>query len=207
MQRVKAKGQTVKGLDCSHYDGLVDFKQVKAAGYEFVWNKCTEGTGNADRSYNVNRAKASAAGMLFGAYHFFRPGLDPLKQAEWFLRNAELKSGDLQPVFDWESFQGPADQAKARIWLERVERACGRKPIIYGSPYSLNQLNLAPEFVLYPLWIAHYGTLEPLVPAPWKVWSFHQYTDRGAVPGIPATDEDIDRFNGPIENLRKFTLE
>lgn len=207
MQRVKAKGQTVNGLDSSHYDGLIDFNQVKAAGYEFMWNKCTEGIGNADRSYNVNRAKANAAGILFGAYHFFRPGLDPIKQADWFLKNAELKSGDLQPALDWESFQGPADQAKARLWLEKVEKACGQKPIIYGSPYSLNALNLAPEFVLYPLWIAHYGTSEPLVPNPWRVWSFHQYSDKGAVPGIPAPDEDIDRFNGSMENLKKFVME
>lgn len=206
MQRVGAKGSVVRGLDVSHYDETIDFAKVKAAGYEFCWAKCTEGTGNRDPRYLANRAKAEAAGMLFGAYHFFRPGLDPIKQAEWFLANAHLMKGDFQPMFDWEVHQGPGDVAKAKQWLDHVERAIGKKPIIYGPPYMLNDFKLPPEFAQYALCVAHYGTTEPLIPAPWKVWSFHQYTDKGDVPGIPAANEDLDRFNGTRENLMKFVI-
>jgi lysozyme len=206
MQRVKAKGDVIRGLDVSHYDETIDFAKVKAAGYEFCWAKCTEGTGNVDPRYKANKAKAKAAGLLFGAYHFFRPGLDPIAQAEWFLKNAAIETGDFRPMLDWEVHQSSSDPLRAKQWLDRVERATGQKPIIYGPPYMLNDYGLPPEFANYALCVAHYGTLEPLVPAPWKVWSFHQFTDKGSVPGIPAADEDLDRFNGTRENLLKFTL-
>ena len=198
---------TVKGLDVSHYDEVIDFAKVKAAGYQFAFSKCTEY--NADNTYARNKAYAQASGLLFGAYHFFHPSRDAKAQAELFLKIAKIVKGDLQPVLDWESTDGVpsgADRARGKVWLDIVEKAVGRKPIIYGGPYFLQALALGPLFAEYPLWVAHYGTSAPLVPSPWRVWSFWQNSDRGNVPGIPAPDEDLDLFNGPLENLKKFTI-
>lgn len=207
MERISAAGVTTKGLDVSHYDGLIDFSAVRGAGFVFCQAKCTEGTAYVDGRYKANKSNAKAAGLFFGAYHFFRPASDPNKQAEHFLKNADLKPGDMQPMFDWEIIQDPRhDWEKAELFLKRVEREIGKKMIIYGGPYFLDQMKLPAWFADHPLWVAHYGTKAPLVPAPWKTWSFWQYSDKGSVPGIPAPDEDMDLFNGPKENVLKFTI-
>jgi lysozyme len=206
MIKVPAKGVTTKGIDVSHYDESIDFAQLKAAGFVFVSSKATEGLNVVDPRYKTNKAKAKAAGILFGAYHFFRPGLDPMKQAQHFLAHADIQAGDMQPMFDWEVTQTPADVGRARIFLDAVEAAIGKKMIIYGPPYMLEDFRLPPRFADYPLWIAHYGTKTPAVPYPWKTWSFWQYTDKGSAPGIPSPDEDMDLFNGPAESVLKFIV-
>lgn len=206
MLKVKPGAVVTKGLDVSTYDAVIDFTEVKAAGFEFVVAKCTEGATIADRFYLRNKQEAKAAGLLFGAYHFFRPGTDAKRQAENFLGNAQLEKGELQPMFDWEVSQGPGDIQKAQTWLDEVERACGKKPFIYGPPYMLNDLRLPESFKEYPLWVANYGVSAPLVPAPWRVWSFWQYSDRGEVPGIPSPQEDMDIFNGPLSQLQKMVI-
>ncbi len=206
MKKVPAKGVTAKGLDVSHYDETIDFAKVKASGFDFCSVKCTEGLSVVDANYKANRAKAKAAGILVGAYHFFRPGMDPAKQAGHFLAHADIQKGDMQPMFDWEVSQGKADVAKAQIFLDLVEKAIGKPMIIYGPPYMLNDFALPDSFKKYPLWVAHYGTTAPLVPAPWTTWSFWQYSEKGSVPGIPATDEDMDLFNGPTVNVLRFTV-
>lgn len=206
MQRVPLIKNPIKGLDVSHYDETIDFKLVKAAGYEFCWAKATEGTGVVDAKYAINRSKAMAAGMLFGAYHFFRPGLDPVAQAQHFLSVAQVKKGDLIPAFDWEVTQGRSDVAKAKLFLDRVEATVGKKMVIYGPPYMLNDFGLGPEFAQYALWVAHYTQAAPLIPGPWKACAFHQFSDKGAVPGVPAADEDLDLWNGSLENLRKMVV-
>lgn len=199
---------TVQGIDVSKWDAHIDFQQVKKAGREFVFAKCSEY--NVDRTYERNRVNAKAAGLIVGAYHFFHPSRDPLSQAEVFLHYCKLGTGDLLPVLDWEStddVQPDQSRASAKIWLERVERAIGKAPIIYTSPYFAKALKLDASWSRYPLWIAHYGVRAPLCPSPWPRWDFWQYTSEGEIPGIPTDDEDFDLFNGTLETLKsKFTI-
>lgn len=207
MIKVAPGNITVAGLDVSHYDEVIDFQKVAASGRKFCFAKCTEYT--SDKTYARNKAKAKDAGLLFGAYHFFHPTKDVEAQASNFLRYADLKPGELLPVLDWETSDGvpsAVDRARGRKWLDIIKRACGKDPIIYGSPYFLADLSLDESFTESPLWIANYNVAAPLVPLPWKMWSFWQHSERGAVPGIPAPDEDLDMFNGPLENLKKLTL-
>lgn len=206
MNRVPLIKNPVKGLDISHYDETIDFAKVKAAGYEFCWSKATESLSVVDSKYAINRQKAKAAGMLFGAYHFFRPGTDPILQAKHFLDVAKPVKGDLLPAFDWEVSQGKSDVPKAKKFLDYVEQAIGKKMVIYGPPYMLNDFGLSLEFAQYDLWVAHYTEAAPLIPAPWKHCSFHQFSEKGSVPGIPAPDEDMDLFNGSLENLYKMVI-
>jgi lysozyme len=206
MKKIPAAGSITKGLDVSHFDKTINFDAVKTYR-DFVFAKCTEY--RPDDTYEHNRLAARKAGLLFGAYHFFHPRKDAKDQAELFLKNAKLEPGDLPPVLDWEStdnIPNITDRVRAKMWLDVVEAAYGKAPIIYGAPYFLQALNLDVTFTKYPLWVAHYGTTMPLVPDPWRVWSFWQHTSTGEVPGIPAPYEDLDVFNGPIENLRKLTI-
>lgn len=207
MVRVPPGPYKVSGLDISHYQGNVDFKQVRASGIEFVFAKCSEYV--ADDKYVQNKAGAKAAGLLFGAYHFFHPSKDPKNQAETFLRIAKLGPGDLPPVLDWESTDNvpsSSDRARGKTWLDLVEKAYGKPPIIYGGPYFLQALGLDESFKRYPLWVAHYGTTAPLVPAPWKSWAFWQFSDKGVTPGVPGAHGDADVFNGPLDALKKYVI-
>lgn len=206
MNRVPLVKNPIRGLDVSHYDESIDFMKVKDAGFQFCWAKATEGLTVIDSRYNSNRAKAKAAGLLFGAYHFFRPGLDPARQAQHFLNHAQPAAGDLIPAFDWEVSQGRGDVAKAKVFLDAVEKAIGKKMVIYGPPYMLNDFSLGQEFKAYDLWVAHYTEQAPLIPGPWTHCAFHQFSDRGSVPGIPAPDEDMDFWNGSLENLKKMVV-
>jgi lysozyme len=197
----------VKGLDVSHYDGPINFEGVKRSGRDFVIAKCTEY--NVDANFARNKTGAKAAGLIFGSYHFFHPLQDAAAQAQNFLNRAQLAKGDLIPTLDWEataSYPSSQDRLRAKLWLNIVEKAIGRAPIIYGSPYFLQSLTLEPLFSRYPLWIAYYGANSPLIPAPWHDWTFWQTTNKGSAPGIPAPDEDLDVFNGTYTDLKKLVL-
>jgi hypothetical protein len=60
--------------------------------------------------------------------------------------------------------------------------------------------NNGAAFAGYPVWIAHYGTDCPLVPAPWSRYNFHQYTDAGRHSGITG-NVDTNRFAGTLADL------
>lgn len=206
MIRVPLIKNPVRGLDVSHYDAGIDFTLVKAAGFEFCWAKATEGTANTDARYAQNAKKARAAGMIFGAYHFYRPAQDPIAQAKHFLSVAQIQKGDLLPMFDWEVKQDHSDPRNAKQFLDHVEAALGKKMIIYGGPYFLDNFVLPDFYAQYPLNVAHYTLGAPLIPRPWKTCSFHQVTDKGNVPGIPAAGEDLDLWNGDLEHLKKMVV-
>jgi lysozyme len=209
MIKVKAGPAIVKGIDISHHNGQVFFNRVKAAGFDFVYAKCSEY--HADSTYLRNKAAAKAAGLLFGAYHFFHPSYSPADQADLFLKFAQLEPGDLLPALDWESTDGVpsmVDRARGLQWLDLVSKAIGgRKPLIYGSPYFLEALHLdAITFGKYPLWIAQYGVTAPLVPSPWERWACWQNSERGQIPGLVGTGGDVELFNGDLQALRSFCI-
>ncbi len=196
----------IRGIDVSSYQGKIDFKKVKASGIDFVFGKCSEY--HEDANYYYNKKNAQAEGLLFGAYHFFHPLKDPKAQADMFLKTADLKAGDLLPVLDWETTEGfPViqDVLRACAWLDIVQKACGKRPIIYGSPYFLKALILNASFITYPLWVAHYEVEKPMVPPPWKTWTFWQQSDNNFVSGV-SSKSDLDLFNGTLDDLKNFTI-
>ena len=99
---VCAPGSTVDGIDVSHYDGTVDWAQVKGAGYVFGIAKATEGLTFSDSQFAVNWAAMKEAGLVRGGYHFFRPLDDGAQQADFFLSKigTRFAEGDLPPILD-----------------------------------------------------------------------------------------------------------
>ncbi len=92
----------LKGVDASHYQGDVDWKKVKNAGYVFVILKATDGLGQ-DSTFSRNRAKATEAGLIVGAYHFYRPRHSVAAQVRNFLKTiGEVRKGELAPAGDFE---------------------------------------------------------------------------------------------------------
>jgi lysozyme len=86
----------VKGIDVSNRQNDVDWARVAAAGVQFGYVKATEGEGLTDVRFRENFDGAKAAGLVRGAYRFFRPDKDAEAQVESFLHVVPaLSPGDL----------------------------------------------------------------------------------------------------------------
>ena len=201
----------VHGIDISHYQGSIDWVQLttnKTTKFpiHFVFMKATEGGDHADDTFPFNFDQAHRYGFIRGAYHFFSPKTDPLKQADFFIRTVQLISGDLPPVLDVETIgkSTPHDlRIAVKTWLDRIESHYGVKPILYTSYKFKNRYLSDSVFNTYPYWIAHYYVDSVKYEGPWHFW---QHTDVGNVPGI-REEVDLNVFNGSLEQLRALTLQ
>ena len=210
---------TVPGIDVSHWDAGIDWPKVRATGQRFVFAKATEGINYKDDTFKDNWFGAKSAGLLRGAYHFFRCNVDAKKQADYFIDfvKAVKDDGELPPVLDLETNDGMTKEkivVAAKVWLDRVEAAFGKKPIIYSGQYFLQDYLVQPGggpppwAKDYPLWLAQYPNqfvegAKPFLPRGWFNWSFWQYSDKGRINGINAA-VDMNFFNGTLEELYKF---
>ncbi|MFZ5883243.1 MAG: GH25 family lysozyme [Chloroflexota bacterium] len=210
---------TVPGIDVSYWNAGIDWPKVRATGQRFVFAKATEGDSYADPTFPVNWAGAKAAGLLRGAYHFFRANVDGKKQAKKFIDyvKSTKDNGELPPVLDLETHDGQPNAriiSRAKDWLDEVEAAFGKKPIIYSGQYFLqdhfSETGGGPPAWAkdYPLWLAQYPNSyvegqQPYLPRGWFKWTFWQYSQKGRLNGINA-NVDLNVFNGTLEDLYKF---
>ena len=202
-QSPQSSSSLIQGIDVSDHQGTVDWNAVQQAGKVFVFIKATDGITWTDPDFATNWSGAKAAGLLRGAYHFYETDDDPTAQAQNFLNAVQLAPGDLPPVVDIERIDsgGSASQAvqDLQTWLDAVEQATGRVPIIYTSPTFWNSLGTS-AFGRYPLWVAEYGVTSPKLPAGWAGWTFWQYSESGTVAGISGS-VDLNVFQGTSAEL------
>lgn len=204
---VRAEATRLRGVDTSHHNGEVDWRKVADSRIAFAFIKATDGLDYLDPAFADHFKAAGAAGLVRGAYHFYETNDGGLAQAEWFIRNVELKPGDLPPVVDIERIKGPVPKdlhAQFDRFLDRLEQHYGRRPIIYTGPKFWEHA-MREHLPGNRLWIAQYGVPEPTVPPQWKSWSFWQYTERLKLPGAP-TPLDGSWFNGGAEALRSLVI-
>ena len=202
-------GYQVHGIDISHYQGEVDWRmlsQTREAKFpiRFIFMKATEGGDYADNNFIANFDSAKVHGFIRGAYHFYNPKTDALRQADFFINSVKLEPGDLPPVLDIERKAKDMDKLRAelKLWLQLVEKHYGVKPIIYASyKFKTNHLNDS-VFNSYPYWIAHYYVDSVAYQGDWKFWQYH---DAGTLPGI---DEavDLNIFNGSLQQLDSLRI-
>lgn len=208
-----AAATRAKGLDVSHWNGVIDWIRVAGDGYTFIFGKATEGVTLIDPTYSINRAGTEGLGLRFGAYHFARPAgatdaavtASATQQADHFVDVAQPQPGELPPVLDFEATGGlnPARlQQWARAWLDEVYARTGVQGLIYSSPnFWKSSVGDSSDFASAGnrLWVAHWTkNAAPLVPASnWggQGWTFWQWTDCSTVPGF-AHCSDGDRMNG-----------
>jgi hypothetical protein len=130
VSREVAAQDRLPGIDESHHQGDVDWKKVKGSGVAFAFAKATEGETHADPKFARNWAGMREAGLVRGAYHFGRPGRDPVAQARHFVKTVGAGSGDLQLALDLEKDD---DKSPAEVWdwtkrfLAEVDRQTGRQ--------------------------------------------------------------------------------
>ena len=188
--------KNIKGIDVSHWQGNIDFRKVKGAGYKFVYIKLTDASNYVDPKADANYRNAKKAGLLVGFYHFSRltSVADAKAEAAHYLRNVSKYDVDLPHVLDLEV--NPARLGKASLsqcavtWLEEVKKK-GDVMIYTGA--SFINTNLDSRLRKYKLWVAHYGVSRPRANSIWDKWSAFQYTSSGRVPGI-AGNVDLDEM-------------
>ena len=203
-------GYVIHGIDVSRYQDRISWEQVQAMDVDgirlgFAFIKATEGTNNADPYFKRNWKRSKDAGMVRGAYHFFVPTKSGRAQAENFIRNVELQSGDLPPVLDIEQslrVQTSTLQKELLSWLTIVEQHYGVKPVLYTN-ISFYKTYLEGKFDAYPLWVAHY--LEPEQPRIARDWLFWQHSETGRVNGI-ISKVDFNVFNGDSLSFRSLLV-
>jgi len=180
----------IHGIDVSKHNARIDWKRVRqmeASGVrlQFVFIKATEGATMSDRQFSKNWREAKKSSLRRGAYHFYHPTRDPIRQADNFIKNVVLTPGDFAPVVDFEVTNGQSETTIVnglRQWLEMVEAHYNARPIIYTNG-NLYRRYIKGNFTEYPLWIADYSTkdLHQYDPDQLYLW---QHSQAGWVQGI-----------------------
>ena len=205
------EGYEIHGIDISHYQGKIDWEQLKNAMIKgcpvrFVIIKSTEGSSRLDENFRENFNQARDFGFIRGVYHFWSNKSTAREQAYYFLDQVHLTDGDLPPVLDIE--HKPADksvedfQRDVLTWLHIVEDKYHAKPIIYTYYKFKEQYLSAPVFDDYPYWIAHYYVDKVQYKGKWKFW---QHTDVGKLPGIKG-NVDFNIYNGSYYELKQLCI-
>lgn len=203
---------TTFGVDVSRHQGIIDWTKLSNQyfgkhNFTFAFIKASEGGVWKDGMFRYNWERANETSLLVGAYHFYRPGIEPKKQIANFTSQVKLYSGHLPPVLDVEKISPSYSISRQReeilTILEGFKKQYNVTPIIYtNKQIYLNIINHV-NFKRYPIWLAHYDGNVPNSNFKWKFW---QLSERGIVDGV---DEyvDINIFNGNIHDLRKLQIE
>lgn len=199
----------VIGFDVSQYQGQIDWDKVQYVEntflLQFVFVRATAGDDVVDTCFKSNWEQAKKKGMIRGAYHYYRPNENSLKQAENFIKTVKLSSGDLPPVLDIEKLpeNQPLDSLKKglRRFLDKVDQHYKVRPIIYtGEKYY--DAFLKDEFGDYTFWIANYNFFVEDIKDDWLFW---QFTESATVEGISG-NVDINIYNGTPKQLNYLTI-
>ena len=195
-------GTVYEGIDVSAYQGIIDFKQVKDAGIDFVYIKASEGENIVDEYFLRNYEQARENGLNIGFYHYVdaRTTEEAIAEAEHFANTIAGTVPTCKLAMDFESFGNLSNSEIneiSKVFLSRAQELTNKEMVIYSDTYSATTVfsqELANE---YPLWVAQYYVDNPSDNGKWQTWEGFQYTDRGEVPGINGY-VDRDKFTSEI---------
>jgi lysozyme len=197
----------VTGIDVSRYQAQINWTKVADTGLDFAFVKATEGGDHQDELFSTNWNALELSGIRRGAYHFYRPAVNPKLQAEnFFTTVGHLTAGDLPPVLDVET-RGKTPSSEfvddIKTWLLLAEARYGAKPILYTGQNFYNRF-LAGHFPDYPVWIARYKKETPSL-ADGRAFQFWQFSDKGKLPGIDG-HVDVNVFTGTALELAILSI-
>lgn len=225
----------ILGVDLYHGDVLASdvnhhitdddaFEMLKRGGCQFVIHKATQGVGITDRAYASRRKAATAAGLLWGAYHF-NTGEDVPTQVQHFLEAAQPDKNTLMALDFEDNRGGNMNLAQAINFLglldQKLTEIAG-VPGRYAKLYSGNRIKeqivqankTERDFLAkHDLWLCQYGPKARLIDItaktlPWSSYWLWQFTGDGVgpqphtMPGIATKGIDINRYDGDLETLK-----
>ncbi len=195
----------VAGIDISAHNGDIDFKEVKDAGYDFVFIKATEGATFKDRRFLDNYSRAAEAGLAVGAYHFFRFETSGYMQGLNFVNSLRGRELRLPAVIDVEEWTNSAAQPTTHVldrlneMIEHLERH-GYRVMLYTNKNGYERF-VRGNFPGYPVWICSLSE----EPADSSRWTFWQSTHSGRVNGVEG-NVDVNAFNGSRAEWEKWLI-
>lgn len=203
----------VAGIDISTYQDKINWEALKEEELSFLFIKATSGNKHVDEQFLLHWDNARANDYKIGAYHFYYSTHSPEKQARHFIHEVLPHSlqKDLPPVLDIEKGGIQHDITSEQIkndlktWLELVEEAFHKTPIIYTSVSCAKKYLNDQYFSKYPLWIAEYDVLTPKIPYAWEKrgWLFWQKSSHVELKGISGR-VDYSLFNGTKKELEQL---
>jgi lysozyme len=200
--RVTPGHHAVHGVDVSRWQGQIDWERLRGQGANFAFIKATDGADHIDPMFMKNWNGAHRAGIRRGAYHFFYWCSYASAQADWFIRNVPKVEGALPPVLDveWNHQSGCKQRLsrkkvleKMQVFLDRLERHYGQRPIIYTAP-DFYRDNLKDAFPNHPFWLRSVAA-HPSKTYPGRDWVFWQYSGSGLSKGVKGRI-DLNVFHG-----------
>ena len=135
---------TIKGIDVSEFNGLVDYEAVKKAGYSHVMVRSGAGKSYVDPNFTLNYGAAGAAGLQRGVYHYSYATTveDAKEEAKACLKILDNRNLEYPVAYDIEedaAFETGKDNVTAMaVTFCEIIAAAGYQPMIYAS---LNKLN------------------------------------------------------------------
>ncbi len=178
-------------IDLSHHNTIPSsLVLAREFGVRGVIHKATEATGFTDSKVQARYVLAKEAGLLWGLYHFMRPGKIE-EQAKYFLNVARnLGVIDEYTLLACDHEDSGVSLNDVLLFMQIVEEGAKRAPILYSGHVLKEQMAKKPvmELTKYRLWLAQYSS-QPTLPEGWNEYWIWQYTDKGEVSGItPPTD-------------------
>lgn len=194
------------GIDVSHHQGTINWRVVAASRLaQWAYLKTTEGRSFVDPRKSTNVKGCMDNGIPWGGYHYGHPSSPVALEVDHFLRN--LNPGwTLPPVLDIEDADG-LSKSHVTHWtlefLRRLHVSTSVRPIVYtGGWFVRSYMQPLAPLAEYPLWLSHYTSFNPNIPAPWTKYQMWQYTSKGSVPGI-AGNVDMNR-GYPLDNMNPW---
>lgn len=186
-----------KGIDVSKWQGDIDWKKVKAAGYDFAFIRLgyrgygEDGTLNLDATFHQNMQNARKHGIDLGVYFFSQAvnETEAIEEANFVIDALKNYKLQLPVVFDPElinSADARTDDVTGEQFTKNTIAFCetikqaGYEPMVYSNMYWQAYLFDMTQLQDYPFWYADYE-VEPQTP---YAFSFWQYSDTGIVDGI-----------------------
>ena len=175
----------IKGIDVSSHNGQPFNAKTEQAFAEsdFCIFKTTQALNYVNPCANYAAERTESAGKLLGFYHY-AGGLDPVAEADYFIKHSHDYFGKGIPVLDWESYQNNAwgDHNWCKMFCNRVHDVLGIWPMIYVQASALAQVANCAETCA--LWIAGYPTDNdtwntppfPYSTSPWETYTIWQYS-------------------------------
>jgi lysozyme len=204
---------TYYGIDISHYQSDEANELGPEDSLTFVICKATQGLDQFDKDFETNINTIKAKGYIYGAYHFYETGKDPVAQATHFWNTLVSKNGvpEIAPIVDIEAgsipngMRGNAGQIQAdlKTFLNKLGTLSGRQPLIYTARAFANSYLLQADFANYDLWLAEYiSKKQPVIPWTWqgkgyKIWQKSQSHT------IHSRPNDFDVYYGTLSDLKK----
>ena len=195
----------VAGIDVSKHNGKIDFEKVAADDYQFVFIKASEGKTYRDEAFERNYQGARDAGLMVGAYHFFRKNRTGEEQAANLLSVIKGKPLDLPLVIDLEDDWGNGATTSRETALKRVLEMI---EILVGKGYDVMiYTNLDGDEKYYKgmlgdhdLWLCSFTSPDMLKDKP---HCFQQFSHEGNVDGVKG-NVDLNVWRGSKREWNRY---